>query len=122
VKHVRLASRHPRRSLLVRQPLARDTPQPFNGPCAVVVAVLDPVGVAEVELCQIAVQVLLLAVLVHAFHAPLEYGEEALDGVGVKLATGELKVLVVDGLVVGEALAKATVVAGFVRHQASAGR
>ena len=46
---------------------------------------LDPVVIAEIEFRQIAVKVLLVAMLVDALHAALENREYALDGIGVNL-------------------------------------
>lgn len=60
--------------------------------------------VAEVELGQVAVQVLALAVLVGADHAALERREVAFKGVGRAVATLPLVVPVVDGQVLRKAL------------------
>src|SRR4051794_19051219 len=49
----------------------------------VVHAQSDAVGVAELELREVAVQVLLAAVLVDACHSALEQAERSFDGVGV---------------------------------------
>lgn len=72
------------------------------------------VGIPEVELSQIAVQMLLAAVQIDALHAALEDAERAFDGVGVDDGGGVPDVLalaVVGGLVSGEGLADADVVA-----------
>jgi len=48
----------------------------------IVYAKADAVGVAESELIQIALQVLLAAMLIHTNHAALEDAEKAFDAVG----------------------------------------
>lgn len=72
------------------------------------------VVVTELVLRQIAVQVLLAAVLVHALHAALEDAEVALDGVRVDIAAHVFTGLVGGEVVAREVLADAGVVAGFV--------
>ena len=69
---------------MVGEALADDALQQRVGAVAVIAAKSLTVGVAEVKFSQIAVQVLLLAVLVDALHPALEDAEIAFDGVGVQ--------------------------------------
>jgi len=57
-------------------------PPPDRTGCAlfIVNAKLDAVAVAEIELGEIAVKVLLATVLINAVHSALKDGEIALDG------------------------------------------
>lgn len=52
---------------------------------AVINAKRDAVGIAEVELCKVAVQMLLRAMLMDAPHSALEDRIQTFDGVGVHL-------------------------------------
>lgn len=70
----------------------------------------DPVRIAEIELRQIAVQMLLAAMLVHALHAALEGREEAFDRVRMDVAPAVFLGAVVDCLVRGVLLAEALIV------------
>ena len=56
----------------------------------------DAVVIPEVKLCQIAVQVLFIAVLIHAFHASLEDREIAFQRVHVNRAANVLTSAVLD--------------------------
>ena len=67
----------------IGQTLALDAIQGFGCPLLIVNAEPDAVVVAEVELRQVAVQVLFLAVLIDAAHPSLEHAEVAFDGVGM---------------------------------------
>jgi hypothetical protein len=76
---------------LIRAPqaLADEPAKDAVGPREIAATECDAVAVAEIELCQIAVQVLLAAVLVNAPHAALEDRKEApLNRVRVDAATG----------------------------------
>ena len=53
-----------------------------GGPLNVIYAQPNAIGIAEIKLREIAVQVLLAAMLVDALHAALEDRIVALDGVG----------------------------------------
>ena len=76
------------RSRFIGQPLAFDAEQRAFGASSVVNAEFDAIGVAEIELGEIAVKVLFAAMLIDADHAALEDAEIALDGVGVDLRAG----------------------------------
>ena len=65
----------------VGQPFADDALQSFYRAVLIVNAKRDAVGVAEVKLRQVAMQVLLLAMLIDALHAALENRIVALDRV-----------------------------------------
>jgi hypothetical protein len=58
---------------LISQPLAFDAEQRALDTSGVVHAQADAVAVAEIELGQMAMQMLLFAVLIYAFHAALEH-------------------------------------------------
>lgn len=77
--------------------------------------------IAEIELRQIAVQMLLGAVLVDALHAALKDGIVSLYGVGaddaIAFVTDVLLVGVFDGLVAGKAAADLGIPRRFVSHQ-----
>ena len=89
----------------IGEPLANDTLEHRIGAVRVVVAEGDTVAVAEIELCQIALQMLLAAMLVDATHPALEDRKEAFDRIGMDAAASVLAALVVDAQVVGEFLA-----------------
>ena len=80
----------------------------------IVVAEADAVRVAKIELGQIAVQMLLAAMLVDAFHAALEDRIEALDRVCVRLAANVLFGRMVDAIMANEAAARTIVVERFI--------
>ena len=88
--------------LLIRQPLTGDAAHHGFHPHPVGEAQLDPMVVAEIELGEVAVEVLLAAVLVDAAHAALEDREHALDGVGVDDAPDVLAGRVLHRLVGGK--------------------
>src|SRR6266404_1588626 len=66
----------------VGQPLADDAPHRILDALFIVDAERHPVVVPKIELREIALQMPLVAVLVHANHAAVEHREEAFDGVG----------------------------------------
>ena len=70
-------------SLPIGEPLADDALNGARGTLYVIYAQPDAVAIAEIELRQIAVQMLLAAMLVDALHAALEDRVVAFDGVGV---------------------------------------
>jgi hypothetical protein len=74
----------------VGQPLADRAQQRRLGAHGVVHAQPDPVVVAEIELGEVAVEVLLAAVLVDALHAPLGDREVAFRRVGVDVVADVL--------------------------------
>jgi hypothetical protein len=59
---------------------------------------------AEIELREIAMQVLLSTVLIGALHAALEYREHAFNGVGVHVTANVFFLAVVHSLMVGKVL------------------
>ncbi len=81
-------------------------------------AELDVVVLAESELVQIPLKVLLAAVLVDASHAALKHAEEAFDRVGGHVTTRVFLGPVVDGLMVANSALQAGVQAAFVGVQA----
>ena len=70
-------------SRFVGEPLALGAFQRERGALGVVHAELLPVGIPEIELGQIPLQVGFRNVVVHAVDAPLQDGEVAFHGVGV---------------------------------------
>lgn len=80
----------------------------------IVNAVRSPVAVSEPELRDIAVQVLLITVLIHAFHPPLENREIAFNRVCVNNATTVFTLPVANEIVLFEILVKLRILAGFV--------
>lgn len=75
------------------------------------------VAVAEIELREIAMQVLLAAELVHAPHAALEDREIAFDLVSAETVLGIVADAVEHAAVIGKLLADLPVVPGFVGHE-----
>src|SRR5476649_2336447 len=67
----------------IRQALSSNTLQGHIGAHIVGIAQLNAVVHAEIELCQIALQMLLAAMLVSANHAALEHRKEAFQRVRV---------------------------------------
>ncbi len=67
----------------VGKPLTLRPDQRERGALLIVHAQRDAVGIPEIKLRQIAVQVLFRAVLINALHAALEDGEEAFDLSGI---------------------------------------
>ncbi len=115
-----------RRSCFIGKALAFDAQQRALGAGGIIIAGLDPVRIAKIEFCQIAVKVRLATMLVDADHAALEYREIALDGVGVDLHAGlavgvaPFLAAVVDNAVVGELFADLSVLRRFIGHQVRA--
>ena len=75
-------------------------------PHPIIRTVGDSVVIAELELCGVAVQVLLVAVLIDALHAALEDAEIAFNRVRVDNATAILALAVRGEIVVCELAAK----------------
>jgi hypothetical protein len=92
--------------LSISQPLAFDALDRFCSAHSVIHAKRDAVRIAEIELGEIAVTVLLFAMLIDALHAALEDRVVALDGVGrndvVALAADVFVLLVVHGVMASE--------------------
>ncbi|MDR7038369.1 hypothetical protein J2X36_003133 [Methylobacterium sp. BE186] len=86
----------------IGQAFADDAFGEISGPLNVTHAQGNAAIVAEVELRKIAVKVLLIAMLIDAFHVALEDGESTLNGVGVDARISEADVLALT--VAGEAV------------------
>jgi hypothetical protein len=67
----------------VSKPLSDDALYRAGSALNVIYAKPNAIGIAEIELREIAVQMLFIAMLVDTLHAALENRIEALDGVGV---------------------------------------
>jgi len=78
-------------SCSIGQPLAASAHDREGGALDVVYPELDPVGVAEIELGQVAVKVGFADVEIHTVNAPLQDGEVTLVGGGAeaRLTGGE---------------------------------
>src|SRR5579884_2239950 len=85
----------PRNSCLIGEATSYDTREKAVCAILVIATQCDPVAVSELELRQIAVKVLLGAMLINALHAALEDAEIAFNGVGVDASTDVLASLVV---------------------------
>jgi len=72
--------------------------------------------VSAIELCNVAVQVLLGAVLIDALHAALEDAVVALKGVCVGIAPDVLARAMRDKLMAGEDASELRVLTGLIRH------
>lgn len=72
--------------------------------------------VAKIELCNVAMQVLLSAVLIDALHASLEDTVVALKGVRVGIAPDVLARAMRDELMAGEDVSDLRVLTGLIRH------
>ena len=75
--------------------------------------------VAEIELGEIPVKVLLGAVLVGSAHTALEDREPVLDGVGMHVAANVFLARVLDALVTGKHAIHAVIEAAFIGDQAA---
>src|SRR5579863_9689983 len=115
--------RRPSVNRLVGEPLADNAFQRAVGAGHIVNAKFDPVAIAEIELGQIAVQVLFLAMLIDALHAALEDRIVAFGGVGVGVEAGHavgvavFVAAMIDGRMVGELAANLGVMRRFVGHK-----
>lgn len=104
-------------SLLIHQALAFDALHGLDGAVDVAIAELDAVIVAEVKFREIAVQMLLAAVLIDAAHPALEDREEALDRIGLHVAADIFVVRMRDGFMGGELATDRGIEAAFVGAQ-----
>ena len=105
-------------SWLIGQSLADEALKHPVGPLQIVTAERHAVAVAEIELCQIAVQVFLFAVLIDAAHAAFEDGKEALNRIRVDEAPAILTGTVIDAAVGRELVLQLPIDRVFVRHDA----
>src|SRR5687768_3473755 len=96
----------------VGEPLADHAQQRRVGTRQIIHSECNTMIVTEVELGQIAVEMLLSAVLVDTLHAALEGAEEASKRVGMRVAANILTGRVVHGLMVRELLTQLCVIAG----------
>lgn len=71
-------------------------------------------GIAEIELREIAVQMALRTMLINATHTALEDREEAFNGVGANRAARILFLAVSNAVVLGEVIPKVPIVAGLI--------
>lgn len=92
-----------------------------GGSRGVVHAQLDAVVVAEGELVEVSLEVLLAAVLINTFHAALEDAKEALDGVGGDIATGILARAMMHRLMGGKRLGDRRIQAALIGVQPALG-
>lgn len=110
-------------SRLISQPLALHALQQNLGALGIVNAVRGAVGIAEIELGQVTVQMVMPAVLVNTFHAALENRKETFNGVGMN---GLIEVVNVaanavnGGAVVAKEPTNAAVLSGLISHDAGA--
>ena len=101
---------------MIGQPLADDALQGQLGALSIAAAKLHAVVVAEIKLCNVAMQVLLSAVLIDALHAPLKDAVVTLKGVCVGIAPDVLARAMRDELMAGEDAAELRVLTSFIRH------
>ena len=73
----------------IGEPLPDDTLQRALGAFGIIYAELDAIAMAKIEFSHIAVQVLLGAMLINAFHAALEYGIVSLCRVDADLQVSD---------------------------------
>ena len=69
---------------------------------SVILSIGNPIVVAELELGNVPMQVLLGAMLIDTLHAPLEDREISLDGIGMDGAATVFPGCVADEIVIGE--------------------
>jgi hypothetical protein len=84
--------------------LANYSRDEFIGTLRVHHAELGAVVIAEIEFGKIAMQMVAAAMLVDAFHAALKHAEIPLKGIGVRVASDPLKVLMLDLEMLGKPL------------------
>src|SRR3954467_14748032 len=104
-------------SPLVGEAPPNDTGQQNVSPRRIVDPVRLTVGIAEIELREIAVKVLLSSELIDAPHPSLEDREIAFDGVGMGGAAHILAHAVIDSGMPAEAQREGAIMVGFVGHQ-----
>ena len=83
-------------SCLIRQSLSGEAPEGQISALFVINTKFCPIVLPEIELGQIAVQMLNIDVLIDADKAALQDGKEAFQRVGVRLATGPLELGMID--------------------------
>jgi hypothetical protein len=105
-------------SLPIGEPLANDTLHDPSGTLYVIYAEPDTIAIPEIKLRQLAVQMLLTAMLIDALHSALEDRIVALDRISVDVAVADIFVgAVLDGFVAGEPLTDVLVVTSLIGHQ-----
>src|SRR5271165_5369553 len=107
----------------ISKPLSNDAFQRAISTGHIINAKPDAVAIAKVELSKVAVQVLLLAVLIHALHAALKNRIVAFDSVGVddvRLTVPNVFIAgVLHSIMAGEDAAQRVVPSAFVGHHRS---
>jgi len=88
----------------IGQALPYDAPNDAIGALDIINAECDPLVVAEIELGEIPLQVLLADVMIDSVDTALQDREIPFNGIGVRIAANIFFGGMVDGLVTGEAL------------------
>ena len=113
------------RSRFISQPLAFDTNQGSVGAFDVVNFEFRPVGVSEIKLGNIPMQMFLRAQLIDSEHAAFENRVVALSGIdcddcsGLAISVGIFLSAVVDNVMIGELFGQLGVLTGLVSHNMS---
>lgn len=92
-------------SRLIGEPIADHALYHFGGPLFVVHALCDAIIITEVEFRKVAMQVLLIAVLINAFHPALEDRKVVLKDIGMAIAASPSIAGMINGPVLRELLA-----------------
>jgi len=107
----------------IGEPLANSTLHGASGTLYVIYAEPDAIAISEIKFRQIAVQMLLFAMLVDAFHAALEDRIVSLDGVGrdypLTIVANIFIDTMLDGFMAGESLTDVLIMASLIGHQRS---
>src|SRR5205823_6537105 len=96
--------------------LANDTTKQAACPLLIVAAERGTVAVAEIELRQIPVKMLLAAELINAAHPAFEDRKEAFDGVGIGVAAHILANPVLHRTMLGEVVSKVAIGGRLISH------
>jgi len=106
-------------SLPIGKPLTDDA---LHGPCGslnVIYAEPDAIAIAEIKFCEIAVQMLLAAVLIDTLHTALENRIVALNGIGMYVAADVFFLRVIHSAMLGKFRADSAVMPCGVGHKAA---
>lgn len=103
------------------QPLADCAANRLIGALLIINPKRDSVAIAEIEFGKVAVQMALVAVLIHADHSALEDGEEALGAVHMGFAARPFRGCVIYAAVSREAPPDRAIGVAFVGHQFAVG-